>query len=601
MGGSDGGVGGRSVGSLFRIASLGQALRDARTLRTQWAHGIDIAGAVLLGTLLLNVLAPGRALAAKVLTVTVTGAGSVSSSPAGITTCTSAGGSNCSASFTNNASITLTATADAGSSLTGWSETAGSGILGTDCSGTSGTCTITDLNNSSTTIAATFATNTQTPTNTPTETPTNTPTDTPTVPAAQTPTDTPTQTPTDTSTPTPADTPTATPTNTATATPTDTPTATVPPTETPTQTPTNTPTSTDTPTITPIPTSTPTDTPSQTPTHSPTATDTPTNTPTVTDTPTGTPAAPTPTQSETPTAAPSTPTPTPTVTATPTVTPTPTEAYSVTFSYTIGSPNTLVVTVAASVACSGTCPSFDYDWDWGDSTAHGSGETQSHTYASPGPQLITLTVTLSGTSDLVGSVIRSLTLPNPDLPPIVGGTCTWDANTWTMTVLDSSVDDGPDPDTLPGDGNASLQIVIEWGDGARSFSTQGASTSHTYVTTGTFSVVQKAIDSKLQLSTRTCPLQATPAFFTISGTVKSSSGANLNLATVTVKSATTGVIAKTVNTDPNGFFTVGALKPGNYWLVVTKRGYTFPAPGSAGNPVLTVGPDRLNRVITANP
>ena len=146
-----------------------------------------------------------------------------------------------------------------------------------------------------------------------------------------------------------------------------------------------------------------------------------------------------------------------------------------------------------------------------------------------------------------------------------------------------------------------MQIVVDWGDGARSFGKQGASFTHTYVGTGVFTVAERAIDSQLQQGSTTCPVAATVAFFTISGTIKSASGANLNLATVTVKSATTGLIAKTVNTDTSGFFSVGALKPDTYWVVVTKRGYTFPNPGTAANPALTVGPDRLNRVIAANP
>jgi PKD repeat protein len=273
---------------------------------------------------------------------------------------------------------------------------------------------------------------------------------------------------------------------------------------------------------------------------------------------------------------------------------------AVTFSYTIGSPNTLIVSVTASVTCLNTCPSFDYDWDWGDGTAHDSGQSASHTYASPGAKVITLTVALSG--QFVGSVKRSLTLPNPDFPPTAAATCTWNANTWTMTVLDASSDDGPDADTLPGDGNASLQVVVEWGDGStKSFGKQGASLGHTYISTGTFLVGERAIDSKLQQDSVTCPVSATPTFFTISGTVRNSSGASLSTATVTVKSGTTGIIVKTVYTASNGLFSVGSLKPDKYWIVVSKRGYTFPFPDTIGNPAITVGPSSSGNSITANP
>ena len=271
-----------------------------------------------------------------------------------------------------------------------------------------------------------------------------------------------------------------------------------------------------------------------------------------------------------------------------------------TFSYSIGNPNTLIVTVTATVTCAGTCPSFDFEWDWGDGTPHDSGQTSSHTYATPGAKLITLTVTLSG--ETVGSATRSLTLPNPDLPPTAAGACTWNANTWTMTVLDVSSDDGPDADTLPGDGTASLQVVIDWGDGSvKSYGKQGGLFTHTYISTGAFSVTQKVIDSKLQANSTTCAGQATPTYFTVSGTVKNASGAPLSTATVMVKSATTGIIAKTVYTDTTGLFSVGSLKPDKYWIVVSKRGYTFPAPDTLGNPAITVGPNSGGTIITADP
>src|SRR5262249_10921278 len=145
------------------------------------------AGVALTCVVLLNMIAPGRALANKNLSITVVGAGSVSSSPSGINGCTSSGASNCTAAFTNNATIVLTATPNPGSIFVSWTKTSGNAILAADCSGASGTCTISDLNNSDTSITATFAS--ATPTRTPTITATSTPTSTPTV------TSTPTSTP----------------------------------------------------------------------------------------------------------------------------------------------------------------------------------------------------------------------------------------------------------------------------------------------------------------------------------------------------------------------------------------------------------------------
>ena len=79
-----------------------------------------------------------------VLTVTVSGSGSVASSPAGIDACTSTGGT-CSAVFSAGTGVTLTASPATGSTFTGWS--------GASCTGT-GSCSVTV--NSAESVGATF-------------------------------------------------------------------------------------------------------------------------------------------------------------------------------------------------------------------------------------------------------------------------------------------------------------------------------------------------------------------------------------------------------------------------------------------------------------
>lgn len=189
---------------------------------------------------------------------------------------------------------------------------------------------------------------------------------------------------------------------------------------------------------------------------------------------------------------------------------------------------------------------------------------------------------------------------NPDLAPVAGATCVWTANTWTMDVTNTSTDDGPDVDTLSGDGDALLQIDVDWGDGsAKSYGSAATAFNHVYSTTGTFTVSLTATDSNLQTSTTTCTTQATPAYFSISGIVKKSiaqGGRNLNNATVQLLNSS-NVVIKSVLTGTSGTFSFGSLKPGTYKIKAVKTGFTFPAaativvgPSSAGNVIQALAP-----------
>lgn len=252
-------------------------------------------------------------------------------------------------------------------------------------------------------------------------------------------------------------------------------------------------------------------------------------------------------------------------------------SYPVTFT---ASASGLTVSVAASVTCGGTCPSLTYDWNWGDGTANGTGASTSHPYAAAGTKTISLTVKLTTGLKTVGTVARNITILNPDGIPVAAGTCTWDANTWNMGVLDTSTDDGPDADTA-NDAPPALQIVVDWGDStAKSIGTQGATFSHVYAKSGTFTVTQRATDAKLQTSTTTCSPPATPKYFVIKGTVKNRLG-TAALGGATVQFLRGGIVVKTVTTSSTlatlGTFTSGTtLKPGTYTMKVTKAGYTFP-------------------------
>jgi hypothetical protein len=251
--------------------------------------------------------------------------------------------------------------------------------------------------------------------------------------------------------------------------------------------------------------------------------------------------------------------------------------YPVTFSYTKSG---LTVNVDAVVDCEGSCPTFTYDWNWGDGTMpHGTADPDTHTYAAGGSYSITLIVFLDG--GIVDTVTRTVNLTGGDFPPVANAACTWNANTWTMTVVDASTDDG-----------APVSISVDWGDGTlKSFGTEGGTFNHQYLSVGTYTAVDKAIDSALQFSTYTCPVPATPAHFKITGTVTNSSLVPVPSASVQLLKGAT--VIKTVYTAANGTFTLANLKPYAYTIRVRKTGYTFPLTPA------TVGPDLLGIVITA--
>jgi len=127
---------------------------------------------------------------------------------------------------------------------------------------------------------------------------------------------------------------------------------------------------------------------------------------------------------------------------------------------------------------------------------------------------------------------------------------------------------------------------VNWGDGTIISDDRAAPFgpfAHTFLNKGTYTITHKAIDTIGQQKTSTCT--ASPAYFTISGTVKTPLNNNLAGAIVTVKKGVqtvgTGVSAI------NGTFTVGNLKPGTYTLTAIRSGYTFAVPAAT----MVVGPN----------
>ena len=252
----------------------------------------------------------------------------------------------------------------------------------------------------------------------------------------------------------------------------------------------------------------------------------------------------------------------------------------VSFSYALASPNNLMVNVFATATCNGPCDV--YDWDWGDGSPHGSGISSSHTYATPGAKLITLTVEQFGVGS--GSAQKIATVYASDLGPTAGGTACGSilsTTDWSASLTDNSTDD-----------NGVSKVTVVWGDGSLlAQGGQGTVFPHTFRGPGTYNLVQTALDALGQQSIRRCALSV--KYFTIKGTVETSNADGNNpvpSAQVTVKDSTTMVTAKVTFTASNGTFSAGSLKPGTYDLTITKSGYTFDDPAAT----ITVGPSSAN-------
>jgi len=276
------------------------------------------------------------------------------------------------------------------------------------------------------------------------------------------------------------------------------------------------------------------------------------------------------------------------------------DAPAVAFSYSYGNPNTLQVNVDASTSlCSGSNASCDlYDWDWGDATAHGSGRTTSHTYAAAGTYSIQLTVTQCGVQS--GTVTVPVNVSAPDFPPTLSAACTFNVNTWAVTVVDASQDD-----------HGVKQVSVNWGDNSVVASQTIANPqpntptnltfTHTYLLPPTapatsYTVTESVYDTIGQRTTSAlvCTPPVAPAYFTVSGYVYQSNGTTpVPTALVQVRIGST---VRQAYTSASGSYAIGLLKPGSYTLTVTKAGYTFPAASG-----FTLGPSPSITVKAVSP
>jgi hypothetical protein len=169
----------------------------------------------------------------------------------------------------------------------------------------------------------------------------------------------------------------------------------------------------------------------------------------------------------------------------------------------------------------------------------------------------------------------------PNAPPVAAETCSFDANTWTMTITDASTDDH----------NAITREIVNWGDGsvlADDRTSPFGPFVHSYIGVGSYPILHKVIDDAGQMTVSSACV-ANPTSFKITGTVTNNYTAHTGTvagATVTVRKVANGLVAAIAVTDASGLYSAAGLAPGNYSVFAVKVGYTFPAPAAA-----TVGPD----------
>ena len=171
-----------------------------------------------------------------------------------------------------------------------------------------------------------------------------------------------------------------------------------------------------------------------------------------------------------------------------------------------GSTNSLTKSVTATVpanvppvasftsSCSGAVCGFDgsgssdsdgtvasYAWDYGDSSAAGSGVTPSHTYAASGTYSVKLTVTDNdgATDSLTKSVTATV---SANVPPVAAFTSSCSGGACGFDGSGSSDSDG-------------TVASYAWDFGDSSAAGSGATPSHTYAASGTYSVKLTVTDN----------------------------------------------------------------------------------------------------------
>ena len=135
-----------------------------------------------------------------------------------------------------------------------------------------------------------------------------------------------------------------------------------------------------------------------------------------------------------------------------------------------------------------------YGWDFGDGST-GTGATTSHTYATAGTYTVILTVTDDDGATGTTSQVVTVTAPPVNQEPVAAFTATPSA---LSVALDGSASADPD--------GTIASYGWDFGDGSTG---TGATTSHTYATAGTYTVILTVTDDDGATGTTSAPVTVT--------------------------------------------------------------------------------------------
>jgi PKD repeat protein len=164
--------------------------------------------------------------------------------------------------------------------------------------------------------------------------------------------------------------------------------------------------------------------------------------------------------------------------------PPPPPTLTASFTYSPSSPQTGQQVTFTGTASGGTSP-YSYTWNFGDSST-GIGSTSIHTYGSPGSFTVTLTVKDNGSPQQTTTSRQSVTITSPPPPP--------SPLTVSFSYNPSSPSVGQQVTFTASATGGTAPYSLSWTFGDGSTGT-GPSTSHTYSSGGTFTIILTARDS----------------------------------------------------------------------------------------------------------